>query len=91
MLTSVVYIHIVWLKANVRYLCVLFVGPALSHLTKLDDSLLPRAEALRDFTATNSSHLSFRVCYSAPHHTLLTTCDRGRARNFPPIRASFEL
>ncbi|CAI8050943.1 SH3 domain-containing protein 19 [Geodia barretti] len=34
---------------------------ALSHLTKLDDSLLPRAEALRDFTATNSSHLSFRA------------------------------
>ena len=69
-LTSAVYI-IVWLKANVRYpLCLLFVGPALSHLTKLDDSLLPRAEALRDFTATDPSHLSFRVLLlCSPHNT----------------------
>lgn len=33
----------------------------LSHVTKLDDSLLPRAEALHDFTATDSQRLSFKV------------------------------
>ena len=38
------------------------VGTALSHLTKLDDSLLPRAQALTDFTASDDSHLSFKVC-----------------------------
>ena len=77
-----------WPKSNVRYpLPLLCVDPELTHLTKLDDSLLPRAEALRDFTPTDSNHLSFRVsvvslcavkCVSlfSPHNTHWTS-DRG--------------
>lgn len=33
----------------------------LSHVTKLDDNLMPRAEALQDFTARDSQQLSFKV------------------------------
>ena len=41
-------------------MCVLIVT-GLTHVTKLDDSLLPRAEALKDCTATDSNKLSFKV------------------------------
>ena len=30
-------------------------------MTKLDDNLMPRAEALQDFTARDSQQLSFKV------------------------------
>ena len=59
----------------------LCVVPALTHLTKVDESLLPRAEALRDFTATNSQHLSFKVANSltgthTAQHTVFTHTER---------------
>lgn len=40
---------------------VVMLHTGLSHVTKLDDSLLPRAQALHDFTATDSQRLSFNV------------------------------
>ena len=42
-------------------------------MTKVDDSLLPRAEALKDFTATESSHLSFKVyTYSSTMYIIMS-------------------
>lgn len=85
-----------WLELKRDILHRLSVDPALTHLTKLDDNLLPRGEALRDFTAADSSHLSFRVymCVFSPdcfptQYSLIS--DREGLRNFPPIRPSFEL
>lgn len=40
---------------------VVMLHTGLSHVTKLDDSLLPRAEALHDFTAADGQRLSFKV------------------------------
>lgn len=40
---------------------VVMLHTGLSHVTKLDDSLLPRAEALHDFTAGGGQRLSFKV------------------------------
>ena len=54
--------------------CVTDIG--LSHVTRLDDNLLPRAKALRDFTATDSQNLSFKVYIMKTCLLLLSSCMR---------------
>lgn len=52
---------------------VVMLHTGLSHVTKLDDSLLPRAEALHDFTAGDSQRLSFKVSGKNKHVHIYST------------------
>ena len=44
-----------------------------SHFTKLDDNLLPRAEAIQDFSAANSQQLNFKVMTHTHQYNIYTT------------------
>ena len=50
---------------------VLHGDAGMSHLTKLDDNLLPRAEAIQDFSAANSQQLNFKVMTHAQHYNII--------------------